>query len=102
MYLIVTDHKPLLSVFSPTTATPALAANRLARWALILNHYNYSIEYRNTSAQGNADVLSRLPSSPDAHFDHEEEEENDMYVINSIKTICSQLKPTDPRVLLKE
>ena len=101
-FILVTDHKPLLSVFSPTKATPALAANRLARWALILNQYNYSIEYRNTSAHGNADVLSRLPSGPDAHLDHEEEEEDNMYVINAIKTISSQLKPTDPGVLLKE
>ena len=93
----MTDHKPLLSVFIPTKVT-----NRLARWALILNEYNYSSQYRNTSAHGNVDVLSRLPLGPDAHFNHEEEEEDGMYVINSIKTISSQLKPTDPRVLLKE
>ena len=36
-FILVTDHKPLLSVFSSTKDTPALAANRLARWALILN-----------------------------------------------------------------
>ena len=101
-FILVTDHKPLLSVFSPTKATPALAANRLVRWALILNQYNYSIEYRNTSAHGNADVLSRLPSGPDANFDHEKKEEDDMYVVDSIKIISSQLKPTDPGVLLKE
>ena len=47
-------------------------------------------------------MLSRLPLGPDAHFDHEEEEEEDMYVINFIKTISSQLKSTDPGVLFKE
>ena len=61
-FILVIDHKPLLSMFSPTKATPALAANRLAWWAWILNQYNYSIEYRNNSVHGNADVLSRLPS----------------------------------------
>ena len=95
-FIVVTDDKPLLSVFSPTKTTQALAASRLARWALILNQYNYSIEYRNTSAHGNADVLSRLPSGPDENFDHEEEKEDDMFVINSIKTISPQMKLTDP------
>ena len=42
------------------------------------NQCNNSIEYRNTFARANADVLSRLPSGPDAHFDHKEEEEDDI------------------------
>ena len=100
-FILVTDHNPLLSVFCPTKSTPALAANRLATRALILNQYNYSIKYRNTSAHQNADVLSRLFSGPDANFYHEEEED-DMHVINSMKIISSQLKSTDPGVLLKE
>ena len=47
-FILVTDHKPLLSLFGPNKATPALAANRLAHWALLLNQYNNSIEYRRT------------------------------------------------------
>ena len=35
-FILVTDHKPLIALFGPTKATPALAANRLARWALML------------------------------------------------------------------
>ena len=38
-FILVTDHKPLRSRFGPHKATPALAANRLARWALMLNQY---------------------------------------------------------------
>ena len=45
-FILVTDHKPLLALFGPTTGTPAMAANRLARWALMLSQYNYSIEYQ--------------------------------------------------------
>ena len=30
-FVLVTDHKPLISMFGPNTATPMLAANRLAR-----------------------------------------------------------------------
>ena len=29
-FILVTDHKPLLALFGPSKATPALAANRLA------------------------------------------------------------------------
>ena len=29
-FILITDHKPLLALFRPTKATPALAANRLA------------------------------------------------------------------------
>ena len=100
-FILVTDHKPLLSLFGPNKATPALAANRLARWALLLNQYNYSIEYRKTSLHGNADALSRLPSGPDNDFDGEEKEA-DVDMVCAIKTIDSQLNPTDPGVLAKE
>ncbi|KAL5479671.1 hypothetical protein EMCRGX_G023227 [Ephydatia muelleri] len=44
-FILVTDHKPLLALFGPSKATPALAANRLARWALMLSQNDYSIEY---------------------------------------------------------
>ncbi len=38
-FILVTDHKPLTSLFGPTKSTPTLAANQLARWALMLNQY---------------------------------------------------------------
>ena len=71
-WILVTDHKPLLALFGPNKAIPALAANRLARWALLLSQYDYDIEYRKTSQHGNADGLSRLPVGPDLQFDGEE------------------------------
>ena len=51
--IIVTDHKPLHTLFGPEKATPSLAVNRLARWALFLNQFSYQIV---------GDVLSRLPA----------------------------------------
>ena len=98
---MVTDHKPLLALFGPHKATPALAANRLARWALMLSQYEYTIEYRETAAHGNADALSRLPVRPDDEFDKEEEEDN-THVVNAINTVSLQLKATDPELLAKE
>ena len=73
-FILVTDHKPLLALFDPTKAVLELTLNRLTRWALILQQYNYTIEYRKTSEHGNADALSRLPSGEDKVFDDEEKE----------------------------
>lgn len=59
-FTLVTDHKPLLNIFSPTKGIPQYSANRLRRWALILSNYNYKIEYVK-SEHNAADCLSRLP-----------------------------------------
>ena len=100
-FILVTDHKPLLSLFGPTKAIPALAANRLARWALVLSQYEYSIEYRKTAEHGNADALSRLPVGPDFQFDGKECSA-DVDCVCTVKTISLQLNPGDPGVLKKE
>ena len=99
-FILVTDHKPLIALFGPSKPIPALAANRLARWALTLSQYDYAIEYRKTSAHGNADALSRLPVGDDPSFDREETGA-DSTTICTIKIINSQLAPTDPKALEK-
>ena len=91
-FILVTDHKPLISMFGPNTATPMLPANRLARWSLMLNQYDYTIEYRSTKQHGNADALSRLPVGPDLSFDGEEGD-NDVDTVCTIRVINSQLQP---------
>lgn len=100
-FTLVTDHRPLLAMFGPHKQTPILAANRLARWALTLSQYDYTIEYRNTSKHGNADALSRLPVGSDTDFD-EEEDERDVDTVCLINTISRQIKPTDQNSLRKE
>lgn len=89
-FYLVTDHKPLLSLFGQQKATPALAANRLARWALTISQYDYIIEYRKTQEHGNADALSRLPAGTDSDFDASEESD-DEYSVCSVNNISSQL-----------
>ena len=103
-FILVTDHKPLLALFNPLSGTPAMAANRLARWALMLSQYDYSIEYRKSKEHGNADALSRLPAGEDPLFDQEEEEEKSMVL--SISMVNQQLDPDcdplKPGVLARE
>ena len=58
---LLTDHKPLLTILGPKTAVPTLAAARIQHWAVILQAYNYQVEYRSSAEHANADALSRLP-----------------------------------------
>ena len=60
-FTIVSDHKPLQHLFKESSATPTLASARIQRWALILGAYDYRIEYKPGTANGNADMLSCLP-----------------------------------------
>ena len=60
-FVMVTDHKPLLSILGPKHGIPPLAAARMQRWALLMSAYSYNIEFRPTASHGNADGLSRLP-----------------------------------------
>ncbi len=48
-FVLVTDHKPLVSILGPKKGFPVMAAARLQRWALILSAYSYDIEFRPTS-----------------------------------------------------
>ena len=60
-FVLVTDHKPLVTLLGPKKAIPPLAAARLQRWAIMLAAYSYEIEYKSTQHHANADSLSRLP-----------------------------------------
>ena len=60
-FLLVTDHKPLLTILGPKKGIPSLATARLQRWAVLLSSYRYDIKFKDTVAHANADGLSRLP-----------------------------------------
>ena len=58
---LITDHKPLLSLFNEHKAIPSHASARIQRWALTLAAYEYTLVSRRTDTHANADALSRLP-----------------------------------------
>lgn len=100
-FILVTDHRPLLAMFGPGKDIPMLAANRLARWALWLNQFNYHIEYRKTSDHANADALSRLPGGDDPQFDGEESAD-DTEMVCAINMISEKMAPSDQESLRRE
>ncbi|CAB3996230.1 Hypothetical predicted protein [Paramuricea clavata] len=60
-FTLYTDHKPLLKIFAPDSATPVLAAARLQRRSLLLSSYQYEIRHKSSADIANVDALSRLP-----------------------------------------
>ena len=60
-FTLITDHKPLLSLFQEQKSIPSHASARIQRWALTLAAYEYTFAARSTTAHANADALSRLP-----------------------------------------
>ncbi|MDD9818931.1 MAG: RNase H-like domain-containing protein, partial [Gammaproteobacteria bacterium] len=62
-FSLVTDHKPLLSLFNESHAVPPQASGRIQRWALTLAAYEYTLSFRSSAQHRNADALSRLPLS---------------------------------------
>ncbi|KAG1959630.1 hypothetical protein F2P79_005884 [Pimephales promelas] len=71
-FTIVTDHKPLLSLFNELKAVPQMSSPRIQRWAVTLRAYEYNIIYKPGKDHGNADALSRLPLSTEPDMEQEE------------------------------
>ena len=60
-FVIMTDHKPLVSLFGKLKQVLVTASPRVQRWATTLREYEYKIHYQAGRSHGNADCLSRLP-----------------------------------------
>ena len=82
-FVVITDHKPLKYLL--TTKEPS---SRLLRWINRLSMFNYRIEYRKGTKNGNADALSRLCTEPD---DDEDRESVEPAIINFIVSYSKQL-----------
>lgn len=95
-FTLVTDHKPLTHIFSPSKGISSTQAQRLQRWALSLMGYDFQIVYKKTSEHGNADGLSRLPLSNGTDINESEEEKvvNILHasIFNNLPVTVSELK----------
>ena len=60
-FQLVTDHKPLTSLFNEDKSIPQMASSRIIRWAVTLSAYQYKIRHKKGTLNSNADALSRLP-----------------------------------------
>lgn len=79
-FTLVTDNKPLISIFGEKKGIPTLSANRLQRYALFLSGYQYEIEYISTK-KNVADYFSRsVKNLPDDEIQHFGCWQNDIYV----------------------
>jgi len=58
---LITDHKPLLTLFREHKPTSPQASARIRCWSLLLTAYDYKMVFRGIQLHGNADNLSRLP-----------------------------------------
>ena len=65
-FTVITDHKPLLGIFSPSKNIPPMASGRIQRWSLLHQSYNFTLRHRSGALLGTADALSRLPLPNDS------------------------------------
>ena len=88
-FTLVTDHKPLESIFHPSRGIPSMVAGRLQRWSLFLSGYSYKIQFRPTSKHCNADLCSRfpLPVEEEREFDDELNDQLQLKPLNSVFSI---------------
>ena len=61
-FTLITDYKPLTTIFSPKSSLPALTSARLQRWAIILSTYQYDDMISIIIKQNNHGCLVNCPS----------------------------------------
>ena len=61
LFELITDHKPVTTLFHQHKVTSCQALVCIHRWSLQLATYEYAIIFRGTKLHGNANALSRLP-----------------------------------------
>lgn len=69
--IIVTDHKPLVSIFDPKKPIPNIISPRLTRISIVLTSHSFKIVYKPGQQIGNADGLSRWPQPVPEEFEEQ-------------------------------
>ncbi|XP_018342708.1 PREDICTED: uncharacterized protein LOC108748832 [Trachymyrmex septentrionalis] len=90
-FKLVTDHRPLTKIFAKDKGLPLYSAMRMQHYAIFLRGFNFTIEYRKSEQNANADCLSRLPISGEP----ETNDVVDLYYVNTIGSLL--ITPTKLR-----
>ena len=83
-FTLVTDHQPLTYLMTKTDLV-----SMLARWAIIIQQYKFTIVHRPGSQHQNADCLSRMPQA--SHADHTGARLSEVEAMSIKSTISTQL-----------
>ena len=86
---VLTDHKPLCSLFTNT-----LPPGRLGRWALCIQEFGIKIQYKAGKTNKGADALSRYPVEDPTDGEEQRENKTDHYGVLSVSH--SDLKIKQP------
>lgn len=86
-FILSCDNKSLVHILDTNKQVPVLAANRLQRYALILQTFDYSIEYIK-SGDNKADFLSRLPMQSENSAVREDCSNYFLDLISDLNTEC--------------
>ena len=65
-FVLIKDHKPLVTILHSKNGIPLIAATRIQRWAIIFSGYRYELKFGRADDHCNADGLSRLPNRDEA------------------------------------
>lgn len=91
-FTILTDHKPLINLFNEAKAIPQMGSPRVQRWAVMLQAYQYKIEYKPGKCHQNADALSRLPMPGNGEPDDNDDQVLMMELMDDLPVSAEQIK----------
>lgn len=69
---LITDHRPLMTLFEEHKCLPTVAGSRIQWWTIILSPYNYHIVYHKSEDHSSADELLHILHVRDSDVGTEE------------------------------
>ena len=98
---IVTDHLPLVSIFSNKKPITIQLPPRMLRWKLLMSSLNYTISHRAGKLNVCADALSRLPIEDDQGSSWETHEPALVYMLCNLPEFAeTPVNPIDMKKLV--
>ncbi|XP_059222020.1 uncharacterized protein K02A2.6-like isoform X3 [Stomoxys calcitrans] len=83
-FTLISDHKPLTQILDPSKSLPVLCISRMVNYANFLANFNFTVEFKTTKANANADYCSRAMRMDGACNTITEYDDFDGFLINQI------------------